>query len=99
MKHRKFLHLPEYPGGKVFFENYLRENLVYPEEAIKHNIEGIVFLSATVDDNGLITEINIEKGIGFGCDEEAIRLLENLHFGRVRNPGVRVKTHKKFRIP
>jgi hypothetical protein len=99
MKRRRFLKLPEFPGGKTFFENYIKENLVYPEEAIKHNIEGIVFLSAMVDDDGMVHEIAIEKGIGFGCDEEAIRLLGNLHFGHVRNQGVRVQTRKKFRIP
>jgi TonB family protein len=96
---RKFLRLPEYPGGKTSFEEYIRKNQVYPEDAVKHNVSGTVFLSAVVDDNGCIHDITVENGIGFGCDEEAIRLLRNIHFGSVKNPGVRVKTRKKFRIP
>lgn len=96
---RRFLRLPEYPGGKTSFEEYIRENQVYPEDAVKHNVSGTVFLSAVVDDNGCIYDITVENGIGFGCDEEAVRLLRNMHFGSVKNPGVRVKTRKKFRIP
>jgi hypothetical protein len=96
---RRFLRLPEYPGGKTSFEEYIRKNQIYPEDAVKHNVSGIVFLSAVVDDNGGIHDITVENGIGFGCDEEAIRLLRNIHFGSVKNPGVRVKMRKKFRIP
>jgi TonB family protein len=99
MKKKTFLHYPEYPGGKVTCQKYLSDNQVYPEEAQKNNIEGIVYLSADVNDNGQVTDIRIEKGIGYGCDEEAFRLLQGMHFGSVFNRGLRMKTRKKFRIP
>lgn len=98
MKKRKFLKLPEYPGGKEEFKNYVQENLRYPAEAVQQGIEGVVHLSADIDDNGHVFNISIEKGLGYGCDEEAIRLISELHYGSVSNRGIRVKTRKRFRI-
>lgn len=98
MKKKHFLKLPEYPGGKEEFRKYIHENLKYPELALKNNIEGIVYVSAEINDNGDVLNTNVEKGIGFGCDEEALRLINGLHFGGVKNRGKRVKTKKKFKI-
>jgi TonB family protein len=97
--HRKnFLKLPEFPGGKLSFQKYIADNLKYPEKALQNSVEGIVHLSAEIDDNGQVSDIQVEKGIGFGCDEEAVRLLQSVRYGSVKNKGIRVKTHKKFRI-
>lgn len=98
MKKKHFLKLPEYPGGKEEFRKYILENLKYPEEALKNRVEGIVHISAEINDNGEVSNAKIEKGIGFGCDEEALRLIYDAHFGEVKNRGLRVKTKKKFRI-
>jgi TonB family protein len=99
MKKKTFLHYPEFPGGKIAFQKYISENQLYPEEALMNHIEGIVYLSADVNDNGKVAGVRIEKGLGYGCDEEAIRLLLGMHFGSVTNRGFRLKTRKKFRIP
>jgi TonB family protein len=99
MKRAKFLKYPEYPGGKTSLNQYIQDNLVYPADALKQKIEGNVLLSAEINDNGEIREIRVEKGLGHGCDEEAVRLLKGIHFGGVSNPGIRLKTKKKFRIP
>lgn len=98
MKTKHFLKLPEYPGGKEEFRKYILDNLKYPESAIKNNIEGIVHVSAEISDNGEVLSAHIDKGIGYGCDEEAVRLISGLHFGGVKNRGMRVKTKKKFKI-
>lgn len=95
---KKFLKRPEYPGGKSAFKEYIRNNLIYPKEALEKGIGGVVYLSARIDDNGNVDDINIEKGIGYGCDEEAVRLIGNLRYGAVRNRGVRVKSRHRFRI-
>lgn len=95
---KKFIKLPEYPGGKDALRKYIKENLRYPEEAKNNRIEGIVYLTAEINDNGEIKDVYIEKGLGYGCDEEAIRLLRNIHFGGVKNRGIRLKTKKRFRI-
>jgi TonB family protein len=98
MNKKQFLKFPEFPGGKQAFQTYITENLMYPEEAVKHKIEGIVYLSAHIDDNGNILTTSVEKGLGYGCDEEAIRLIQEVHFGGVTNRGIRLKSKKKFRI-
>lgn len=96
---KKFLKLPEFPGGKEAFKEYIKSNLVYPEKARENNIEGTVLLHAEIDDNGNVLQVKVQKSVGYGCDEEAIRLLNNVKFGKVKNRGRRVKTWKKFKIP
>ena len=100
MKNRtkKFPKLPEYPGGKEAFRKYIKENLVYPQEALNKQVEGVVYLTADVDDNGKVFNVNVENGIGAGCDEEAVRLVKGVHYYAVKNKGIRVKTKKRFRI-
>lgn len=93
-----FLKLPEYPGGKEELNKYLRENLQYPELARINREEGIVYVKAEIDDDGVVSKILIEKGLGFGCNEEAIRLISGIRFGNVKNRGKRVKITRKFRI-
>lgn len=61
-------------GGKAY-KQYLDSALIYPEEAKKAGIEGKVILRIEVYSNGMLGEISIEKGLGYGCDEEAIRLV------------------------
>ncbi len=95
---KKFIKLPEYEGGKEAFKKYIKTNLVYPKEALDKRVEGTVYLSAVVNDNGDVLQVNIEQGVGAGCDEEAIRLIDNIQFPKVKNRGVRVKIKKKFRI-
>lgn len=97
-KHKTFLKLPEYPGGKEAFKKYIKENLRYPTKALENKIEGIVHLSAEINDNGEVISVVIINGLGYDCDEEATRLIKNVHFGGVKNRGVRLKTKKKFRV-
>lgn len=97
-KEKKFLKLPEYPGGKEAFKKYIKDNLNYPKEALEQKIEGIVHLVAEINDNGEVEQVWIENGLGYGCDEEAVRLLKSIQFGGVKNRGVRLKTKKRFRI-
>lgn len=95
---KPFLKLPEYPGGKDQFRKFIKANLKYPAEALKNKVEGTVLLSADITDSGFVRNIKVENGIGYGCDEEAIRILGLAHFGEVKNRGVRVTTRKKFKI-
>lgn len=97
-KTKKFLKIPKYPGGKEAFKKYIKDNLVYPKEALQRQVEGIVYLKAEINDNGKVLNINVEKGVGAGCDEEAVRLIKGIHYTSVKNRGIRVKTTKKIRI-
>jgi protein TonB len=66
---------PEFPGGMEAFGKFLRKNLRYPSQAQEAEVGGRVFVSFVVEKDGRLTDIKIVKGIGFGCDEEAARVL------------------------
>lgn len=61
--------------GFESFQKYIQDNLVYPQDAIDANISGVVTIQFNVDANGRPTDIQIANGIGYGCDEEAVRLI------------------------
>lgn len=97
-KSRKFLRMPAYPGGKNSFREFIAENMRYPEEALKNNIQGTVYLEYTVDNIGNIDNITVARGIGYGCDEEAVRLVKLITYPSVRNRGIKMKVTMKTRI-
>jgi TonB family protein len=66
---------PEFPGGVEEMYKFLGENIRYPESAAKANVSGRVFLSFVVTETGETKDITVLKGIGYGCDAEAIRVL------------------------
>lgn len=66
---------PEYPGGNAEMFKFLGRKIKYPTAASKANVGGKVFVSFVVTDNGDIKDVTILKGIGFGCDEEAARVV------------------------
>lgn len=67
---------PEPKEGMKAFYHYIQENLKYPEEAKKMGVEGKVFVQFVVDKDGKLTEVKAVKGIGAGCDEEAVRVIK-----------------------
>ena len=64
-------------GGYSAFYTYIAENLKYPAFALQANIGGRVFVMFVVDKDGTITDVTALKGIGGGCDEEAVRVVQN----------------------
>ncbi len=99
VRKKKFLALPKYPGGSRAFKIFLTDNQAYPEEALAKGIEGDVYIKYRVNDMGDVTEARIEKGIGYGCDEEALRLVRLLKYEPVRNRGLRVESSMRTKIP
>ena len=69
--------LPEFKGGIQAFYKYLSKNLHYPTHAVETGIEGRVIVSFVVEKNGDLSDIKVERGIGGGCDEEAVRVLKD----------------------
>lgn len=65
-----------FPGEKDAWYKFLRKNLKYPKRAQRAGIQGRVFLQFYVDANGNLSDIQVTRGIGGGCDEEAIRVLK-----------------------
>lgn len=85
---------PEPAGGMSAFYEYVAKNLKYPILARRNNIEGRVYIEFVVEKDGSLTDVKIIKGIGGGCDEEAIRIIKNApkwNPGKQRGRPVRVK--------
>ena len=61
--------------GRRSFERYLKRNLNYPAAAKENKIEGEVVLVLSINSFGSITNIDVEQTLGYGCDDEAIRLI------------------------
>lgn len=68
--------MPEFTGGKTALQLYIKKNLVYPDEAKNAGISGTVYLEFTIDTNGNVTDVKVLKSLGYGCDEEAIRVIK-----------------------
>ncbi len=87
--------MPE-PGYDIV--NYLNDNLVYPDKALNGNIQGRVVLKFTVNEDGSITDCKVEKGIGGGCDEEAMKVVSAMPKWKPgQNNGVPVKV--RYMLP
>lgn len=65
-------------GFQPDIQTYIGDNLQYPEEAKDAKIEGKVLVRFVVNENGNITDVEVLKGIGYGCDEEAVRLVSQM---------------------
>lgn len=70
--------MPEFEGGTKGLHSYLSENIQYPEEAIRSNVTGRVTIQFVIEKDGSVGPIKVLRGIGSGCDEEAVRLVENM---------------------
>ncbi len=90
--------MPEYPGGIDAMHEYLAKNMKYPKLAVETGIQGTVFITFVVEKDGSITGVRVLKGIGGGCDEEAIRVVNQMPKwvpGKQRGIPVRVQ----FNLP
>lgn len=67
---------PEFPGGTAALVEFLRANLRYPTGASQSGVAGKVYVAFVVRADGSIDRVQVQKGIGFGCDEEALRVVK-----------------------
>ncbi len=89
---------PEFPGGQQALQQYLRDNIRYPTRARESGVEGTVFVTFVVEPDGSITNVEVLRGIGAGCDDEAVRVVQNMpnwEPGKQRGQPVRVQ----FNLP
>lgn len=89
---------PGYPGGEEARISFLQQNIRYPEEAKELGIQGRVFVTFVVEVDGSITDVRVLRGIGGGCDEEAVRVVKAMPKwvpGKQRGVPVRVQ----FNLP
>ncbi len=69
--------MPEFPGGANARHRYIFNNLVYPNSALEHHIQGTVIVGFIIDKNGDVKDVRIVRGVCHSLDLEAIRLIKN----------------------
>jgi len=80
---------------------YLYSNVKYPAMAKDANIQGVVYLNFEISERGEIKDVKILRGIGGGCDEEAMRVVKKLpkfNPGQQRGRPVRVSYNLPMRF-
>lgn len=85
---------PAFPGGDEARMKFLVENIKYPQMARESGIQGTVYVTFVVERSGSVTDVKILRGIGGGCDEEAIRVVQSMPKwapGKQRGKPVRVQ--------
>ncbi|MEI9807272.1 MAG: energy transducer TonB [Bacteroidota bacterium] len=71
--------LPAYKGGQNALENYINNNIEYPQDAIDNSIEGTVSVQFVVDEEGKISNVKtIGNKVGYGLEEEAVKVVSNM---------------------
>lgn len=92
---------PSFPGGEAALMEFLAKNTVYPPMARESNIQGTVYVQFVVEPDGSVSNVKIMRGIGAGCDEEAIRVVKNMPKwkpGKQRGKPVRVYFNLPFKF-
>ncbi|MDP2424046.1 MAG: M56 family metallopeptidase [Bacteroidales bacterium] len=92
---------PTFLGGEGARIKYLIDNIRYPETARLKGVQGVIFVSFVVEADGAITNIKILRGIGSGCDEEAVRVVSKMpkwNPGKLRGQPVRVQFVMPFKF-
>jgi protein TonB len=90
--------MPQYPGGEAAMYKWLGKNIKYPQVAKENGIEGKVYVQFIIDEKGKVRDAKVVRGIGGGCDEEALRVVKEMPEwkpGKQRGKPVRVQ----FTIP
>lgn len=88
-----------FPGGMPAWGKHLENTINYPLEAKKLGVEGQVFLSFIVNEDGSIEDIQVQRGIGAGCDEQAVNaLLESPNWIPGKQRGKEVKTKMQVKV-
>ena len=71
--------MPEFPGGSNGLMTYLRNSIIYPQEARDANIQGKCFVTFVVDSNGKIKDARVQKSSGNeALDKESVRVVESM---------------------
>lgn len=70
--------MPSFQGGEIALMKYISKKMRYPKQAVDERIEGTVIVSFIVDRSGRVTDVTVLKGLGYGADEEAMRVIGNM---------------------
>jgi len=89
---------PEFAGGMKAFTKYIQRNLRYPDAAQEVGVAGKVFISFVVEKDGTISNVTLVRGIGYGCDEEAVKIIKKSPLWKPgKNKGIPVRV--RYNVP
>lgn len=71
-------HMPSFPGGDVALMKFIKDNMIYPYEALKNRIEGKVIIQFVVTKTGKVGKIKVVRSVNKELDQEAVRLIKML---------------------
>lgn len=91
--------MPEFEGGMIGLMKYISTTIIYPESAKLVGKEGTVYVSFVVNEWGDVENAKVIRGIGYGCDEEVLKVVGNMPRWKKagKNGGHPVKV--RFHIP
>jgi len=93
--------MPEFHGGQEALFAYINKELKYPEVAVENGAQGVVYVTFVVEADGSISNPKVLRGIGYGCDVEAHRVVKgmpNWKPGKQRGETVRVQYNLPIRF-
>jgi protein TonB len=93
--------MPSFPGGDAALMKYLGNNIKYPAIAKDAGIQGTVYVTFVVNEQGLVKDAKVLRSIGGGCDEEAIRVVQSMPKwkpGKQRGKSVKVQYNLPIRF-
>ena len=85
--------MPAYPGGDQKLMEFIAKGIKYPQIARETGIQGRVFVGFVIEPDGSVSNVKVLRGIGGGCDEEAMRVVKSMPKwkpGKQRGKAVRV---------
>tara|TARA_B110000046_G_scaffold171075_1_gene191565 strand:+ start:23723 stop:24148 length:426 start_codon:yes stop_codon:yes gene_type:complete len=98
-KPESFITKPTFEGGNQKLKLFLDTHLKYPQDAFDNKIDGIVRIRIDIDKSGKVVKTQIIKKLGYGCDEEAVRVGKLLVFKVNAPKNTRITYHKDLNIP
>ncbi|MEL7221809.1 MAG: energy transducer TonB [Bacteroidota bacterium] len=97
-KPKTFLQGPSYPGGPQAMRKFLSQQIKYPDTARKEKISGTVRLRIDINYKGKVTGAKVLTSLGYGCDEEAQRVVRLLQFEVPKQRKIKAIFHKTMNI-
>lgn len=70
--------MPKFNGGEDSLFKYISNNIRYPKIALMSNVQGTVYVNFIINPDGKVSDVKVLRGIGSGCDEEALRVVQSM---------------------
>ncbi|TNE78215.1 MAG: energy transducer TonB [Bacteroidetes bacterium] len=93
--------MPEFPGGLDSLFKFISHHIRYPRQARRKGIEGKVIIQFVITETGEVSEAKVVNSVGYGCDEEALRVINMLPKwtpGKQRGKAVKVRFNLPIRF-